>query len=94
MVGLDGGQVEYNLVGLELAEFIDFGASPRASISLAQAARASALLDGRDEVLPDDIKALAPAVLRHRIVVTYEAEAEELNSEDVVRRIFDTVEVP
>jgi MoxR-like ATPase len=78
----------------EMARFIEYGASPRASIALSSAARAHAFLRHRGYVTPEDIKAIGPDVLRHRIVVTYEAEAEELNSEDVVRRIFDTVEVP
>ena len=81
-------------LGLELAEFIDFGASPRASISLAQAARAVALLDGRDEVLPDDIKALAPAVLRHRIVRTYYAEAENVGTGRIIDEILGAIKVP
>ncbi len=81
-------------LGLELAEFIEFGASPRASISLAQAARAAALIDGRDEVLPDDIQALAPAVLRHRIVRTYYAEAENVGTGRIVDEILGAVKVP
>jgi MoxR-like ATPase len=81
-------------LGLELAPYIEFGASPRASISLAQAARAAALLDGRDEVLPDDIKALAHAVLRHRIVRTYYAEAEKVGTTRIIDEILGSVEVP
>ena len=81
-------------LGLELAEYIDFGASPRASISLAQTARAAALLDGRDEVLPDDIKALAPAVLRHRIVRTYYAEAEKVGTGRIIDEILGAIKVP
>ena len=81
-------------LGLELAEFIEFGASPRASISLAQAGRAVALLDGRDEVLPDDIKALAPAVLRHRIVRTYYAEAEKVGTGRIIDESLGAIKVP
>ncbi len=81
-------------LGLELAEYIDFGASPRASISLAQAARAAALLDGRDEVLPDDIKVLAPAVLRHRVVRTYYAEAEKVGTGRIIDEILGASKVP
>jgi MoxR-like ATPase len=78
----------------EMERFIEYGASPRASIALTGAAKAHAFLRHRGYVTPEDIKSIGPDILRHRIVVTYEAEAEELNSEDVVRRIFDTVEVP
>ncbi len=85
---------EPKALGLELAEYIDFGASPRASISLAQAGRATALLDGRDEVLPDDLKALAPAVLRHRIVRTYYAEAEKVGTGRIIDEILGAVQVP
>ena len=81
-------------LGLELAPYIEFGASPRASISLAQAARAAALLDGRDEVLPDDIKALAGPVLRHRVVRTYYAEAEKVGIGSIIDEILGAVEVP
>ena len=78
----------------ELGRFIEYGASPRASIALNQAAKAHAFMRHRGYVTPEDIKSIGPDVLRHRIAVTYEAEAEEFSSEDVVRRIFDTVEVP
>jgi MoxR-like ATPase len=78
----------------EMERFIEYGASPRASISLTSAAKAHAFLRHRGYVTPEDIKSIGPDILRHRIVVTYEAEAEELTSEDVVRQIFDTVEVP
>ncbi|MFW5950675.1 MAG: AAA family ATPase [Gemmatimonadota bacterium] len=77
-----------------LAPLIEYGASPRASIFLAVAARAHAFLDGRGYVLPEDVKAIGPDVLRHRIITTYEAEAEEVTSDDLVRRIFEAVEVP
>jgi MoxR-like ATPase len=78
----------------ELNNLIQFGASPRASINLILAARAHAFLRGRGFVTPEDIKAIAPDVLRHRIITTYEAEAEDITSEDVVRRIFEYTEVP
>jgi len=78
----------------ELGRFIEYGASPRASIALAVASRAHAFLRHRGYVTPEDIKSIGPDVLRHRIVVTYEAEAEEITSEEIVRRIFDAVEVP
>jgi MoxR-like ATPase len=78
----------------ELKEMIEYGASPRASIYLNLAARAHAFLRHRGYVTPEDVKSVAMDVLRHRIIVTYEAEAEELTSEDVVRKILDQVEVP
>jgi MoxR-like ATPase len=78
----------------ELAQLIDFGASPRATLCLAAAARAHAFIRHRAYVTPDDIKAIAMDVLRHRVTVTYEAEAEEVTSEDVVRRIFEYLPVP
>jgi MoxR-like ATPase len=78
----------------DLADYIQFGASPRATISLAQAARAHAFLRHRGFVTPEDVKAVAYDVLRHRVSVTYEAEAEELTSEKIIQRVFDRVEVP
>ena len=78
----------------DLASFIDYGASPRASIALALAARAHAFLRHRGYVTPEDVKAIGPDVLRHRLVLSYEAEAEEVTAEQVVRRIFEVVEVP
>ena len=80
--------------GIKVDKFIQYGASPRASIYLAQAARAYAFLRHRGHVTPDDVKAIGQDVLRHRVIITYEAEAEEITSEDVVRKIFDEVEVP
>jgi MoxR-like ATPase len=74
--------------------WVEFGASPRGSINLVHAGRALALLRGRDYVLPTDVRDLARDVLRHRIVLTYEAEAEEVTSEQIVRRVFEVVEVP
>jgi MoxR-like ATPase len=78
----------------ELAPLIEFGGSPRATLCLATAARAHAFLRHRAYVTPDDIKAISLDVLRHRVSVTYEAEAEEVSSEDVVRRIFEYLPVP
>ena len=78
----------------ELRPYIAWGASPRASIFLAQAARAHAFIHGRGYVTPDDVKAMALDVLRHRVIVSYEAEAEEVSSEHVVRRVLETVPVP
>jgi MoxR-like ATPase len=86
---------EPNKYGLkDLADYIQFGASPRATISLAQAARAHAFLRHRGFVTPEDVKAVGFDVLRHRIALTYEAEAEELTPEKIIQRVFDRVEVP
>jgi MoxR-like ATPase len=78
----------------ELASLIEYGASPRASIALALAARAHAFLRHRGYVTPEDVKAIGPDVLRHRLVLSYEAEAEEVTAEQIVRRVFEVVEVP
>ena len=78
----------------DLASLIEYGASPRASIALALAARAHAFLRHRGYVTPEDVKAIGPDVLRHRVVLTYEAEAEEVTAEQIVRRVFEVVEVP
>jgi MoxR-like ATPase len=78
----------------DLAPLIEFGASPRATISLAQASRAHAFLRGRAFVTPDDVKAIAPDVLRHRVLTTYEAEAEEVTSDQIVQRILGKIESP
>ena len=101
------GRVEEYVVDLVLATreparyrlgaldgLIAYGASPRASIALALASRAHAFLAGRAYVTPDDVRAVALDVLRHRVAVTYEAEAEEVTSDDVVGRVLDTVDVP
>ncbi len=77
-----------------LRNLVAFGASPRAGISLAMAARANAFIEGRGYVTPDDIKTLAPDVLRHRIVITYEAEAEDLTADDILIRVLEGVELP
>ena len=82
-------------VGLpDLKDMIAHGASPRASIALNVAARAHAFLRHRGYVTPEDVKAVGPDVLRHRLIRTYEAEAEEISTDQIVRRIFDAVEVP
>jgi len=78
----------------DLADLIEYGASPRASINLVLAAKAHAFLRRRGYVTPDDVRALGMEVLRHRVILTYEAEAENIAAEEVVRRIFDAVEVP
>ncbi len=78
----------------DLKPLILYGASPRASIALTQAARARAFLDGRGFVTPHDVKSIGMDVLRHRVITTYEAEAEGVTSVDVVRRVFDAVRVP
>jgi MoxR-like ATPase len=82
------------LCKLNISDLIRYGASPRATIFLAHAARASALLAGRGYVTPQDVKSIAPDILRHRVIVTYEAEAEEMTSDDIVKQILDNVEVP
>jgi len=82
-------------IGLhEVRPLIAYGASPRASIYLAQAARAHAFLRGRAYVVPEDVKAIAPDVLRHRVLLTFEAEAEDVNSDSVIAKILEAVEVP
>ncbi|WP_390622044.1 AAA family ATPase [Bythopirellula goksoeyrii] len=80
--------------GLAIDEFIHYGASPRATINLTLAARANAFLQGRGHVLPTDVKEIALDVLRHRVILTYEAEAEEKTSDDIVRTIMDAVPIP
>ena len=80
--------------GLDLAAYIQYAASPRATIFLARAAKAQAFLDGRGYVTPQDVKSIGPDVLRHRISVTYEAEAEDVTPENLIQRIFDHLKVP
>jgi len=79
---------------IEIADLIQYGASPRATIYLALAAKAYAFLQGRGYVTPQDVKTIGMDVLRHRVIVSYEAEAEDLTSESVIKRIFDEVPVP
>jgi MoxR-like ATPase len=79
---------------VDLEPLIEYGASPRATIYMVMAARAHAFLKGRGFVTPEDIKQIAPDILRHRLVVSYEAEAEEITSTVIVQRILDQIEVP
>ena len=79
---------------LDLAPLIEYGASPRATLALTLAAKAHAFLQGRGYVTPQDVKSIGPDVLRHRVIVTYEAEAEEVDADAVVQRVFDGVPVP
>ena len=78
----------------ELKPLIQYGASPRASIYLTVASKAHAFIQGRGYVTPHDVKSIGPDVLRHRVIASYEAEAEEKTSDDIVKRIFDEIEVP
>ena len=78
----------------DFVRFIEYGGSPRASIYLFRCAKAKALLEGRTFVIPEDVKALAPAVLRHRIILTYEAEAEDLSTDQIITEILRGVDVP
>ena len=78
----------------DIKDLIAFGASPRATIYLNLAAKAHAFMRGRGYITPEDIKAIGPDILRHRILLTYEAEAEEVTSDDIVRKVFDAIEVP
>jgi len=80
--------------GLDLSQLVRFGGSPRATLFLARAAKAQAFLNGRGFVIPEDVKSIGFDVLRHRLILTYEAEAEEVTPEDVIQRVFDAVEVP
>ena len=79
---------------LDISDYIHYGASPRATIYLTLAAKAHAFLHGRGYVTPQDIKSIAPDILRHRVIVTYEAEAEEMDSDDVITKILNTLPVP
>ncbi len=79
---------------LDLDEFIEYGASPRATIYLTIASKAYAFLKGRGYVTPQDVKSIGMDVLRHRVILTYEAEAEEMTSEKIIQNIFDNIEVP
>ena len=80
--------------GLDMASMISYGASPRASIWLDNAARAQAFLNGRGYVTPQDVKSVAPEVLRHRIILSYEAEAEGKTSDDIIESLLERIEVP
>ena len=78
----------------DLEGIIDFGASPRATINLVRAAKARAFTEHRGYITPEDIRYIGADVLRHRVILTYEAEAEELTPEDVIQRVFEVIEVP
>jgi MoxR-like ATPase len=80
--------------GIELGNFINYGASPRATIYLAVAAKAHAFIQQRGYVTPQDVKSIGFDVLRHRVIISYEAEAEDKTSEDIIKTIFDNIEVP
>jgi len=82
---------DYNI---DISDYVQFGASPRATIYLSLVARAYAFLQGRAYVTPQDIKTIAPEVLRHRIILSYEAEAEDITTDQIIGHIFDSVEVP
>ena len=78
----------------DLEDLLEFGASPRATINLILAAKARAFIEHRGYITPEDVRYIGGDVLRHRIILTYEAEAEEITSEDIIKRLFDTVEIP
>ena len=78
----------------ELARAIQFGASPRATLALSSCARAHALINGRAFVTPDNVKAIGPDVLRHRVLLTYEAEADDLDADRVIKQVFERVKTP
>jgi len=80
--------------GLDLGHMVSYGASPRASIWLGLTSRAHAFLEGRGYVTPQDVKSMAPDVLRHRIILSYEAEAEEMSTDDIITRLLERIEVP
>ena len=83
---------QYNLG--EISQLIEFGASPRATINLILASKARAFLEHRGYITPEDVRFVGKDILRHRIILTYEAEAEELTSEDIIQRLFDSIEIP
>jgi len=82
----------YNLA--KLSQLISYGASPRATINLALGAKAFAFIKRRGYVIPEDVRAICPEILRHRVAVTYEAEAEEVTSEQIVQEVLNKIEVP
>jgi MoxR-like ATPase len=94
IVTLVGTSREKNRARSPIARYIEFGASPRASINLYRCAKVKALFEGRSFVIPEDVKAVAPQVLRHRIILSYEAESEELTSDAVVEHLLQAVPVP
>ena len=84
--------IKYDLKDMD--GIIDFGASPRATINIVRAAKSRAFTEGRGYITPEDVRYIGADVLRHRIILTYEAEAEELNTEEVINRLFEKIEVP
>lgn len=94
MVDLVFATREPGKYGVDAAPYIEFGASPRATIFLAKAARVNAFLSGRAYITPQDIKITGPDILRHRIILSFEAEAEDVTTDAIIREIFDSVEVP
>jgi MoxR-like ATPase len=80
--------------GLDLDNIVEYGASPRATLALATASRSNAFMERRPYVTPQDVKSVAMDILRHRVILTYEAEAEELKAEDVIQKVLDGVRVP
>lgn len=83
-----------NDYGLQVSDYIEYGASPRASLWLVLAGKAHAMIGGRGYVIPEDVQAIAYETLRHRILLTYEAEAEEITSDEIIKQILDTVKIP
>ena len=80
--------------GLDVADYIEYGSSPRASLWLILAGKAHAMLQGRGYVIPEDIQAISYETLRHRILLSYEAEAEEITSDEIIKQILDKVKIP
>ena len=78
----------------DIKDLIDYGASPRASINIVLASKARAFMEHRGYITPEDVRYVGMDVLRHRVILTYEAEAEELSSEDIIQKLFETIEVP
>ncbi len=94
IVSLTAASREKDRRQLQFTRYIEYGASPRATLAIYRCARIRALYEGRDYVLPEDVKKVAPMVLRHRIVLSYEAEAEQLDADDVIRQLLASVSVP
>ncbi len=80
--------------GLDLEQYIEWGASPRATLYLTVVSKAYAFLQGRGYVTPQDVKSIGMDVLRHRVIISYEAEAEDMTSEDIIQKVFDEIQVP
>lgn len=94
IVALVGASRDESASSRAFSRYIEFGASPRASIYLYRCAKVKALMEGRSYVIPEDVKFVAPDVLRHRVILSYEAEAEEMTNDDVVRLLLSAVQVP